>query len=258
VLVVFCMLLELLPNVEGKKKFPKCSVCKTITDDFKTGLDKTVKSNYGGGNTNWEEKALGSYAKSEIRLVEVMEFLCKGGDKECHHLLEEHEELVEKYWFEEFGKKDNLDIYKWLCIEQIKACCPENTYGPNCIPCTGGAQRPCSGNGNCDGNGTRKGKGTCSCYHGYKGDLCDDCSDDHFEESRNTTHVVCQKCDQSCKSGCYQAGPTGCEECNTGYELIDETCTDINECTSTTKQSDNLSVCEEGKECVNNEGSFTC
>ena len=30
---------------------------------FLQGLKKTAKANYGGGNTNWEEKSLGKYAK---------------------------------------------------------------------------------------------------------------------------------------------------------------------------------------------------
>ena len=42
------------------------------------------------------------------------------------------------------------------------------------------------------GAGTRDGKGTCSCHTGYRGDLCDACTDGHFEEVKNETHTVCK------------------------------------------------------------------
>ena len=42
----------------------------------------------------------------------------------------------------------------WLpitCLLFVLAvCCPENTYGPDCKECVGGAERPCTGNGNCE------------------------------------------------------------------------------------------------------------
>ena len=31
----------------------------------------------------------------------------------------------------------------------FSACCEEGKYGPVCLPCKGGAERPCRGNGNC-------------------------------------------------------------------------------------------------------------
>ena len=37
------------------------------------------KSNFGGGNTKWEEKKLGKWATSETRLLEVIENACGGG-----------------------------------------------------------------------------------------------------------------------------------------------------------------------------------
>ncbi|CAF0816837.1 unnamed protein product [Rotaria sordida] len=53
-----------------------CVTCKTISDKFVEGYRKTAKSNFGGGNTDWEEKKLKGYAKSETRLIEIMEDAC--------------------------------------------------------------------------------------------------------------------------------------------------------------------------------------
>ena len=41
------------------------------------------------------------------------------------------------------------------------------------------------------GEGTREGTGKCNCDHGYEGDLCDECKDGYFEESKNETHSKC-------------------------------------------------------------------
>ena len=40
------------------------------------GLERTSRGKYEGGDTHWEEKKLGSYANSEIRLTEIQEQLC--------------------------------------------------------------------------------------------------------------------------------------------------------------------------------------
>ena len=41
------------------------------------------------------------------------------------------------------------------------------------------------------GDGTREGTGKCDCDSGYHGDLCDECKDGYFEESKNDTHTKC-------------------------------------------------------------------
>ena len=41
------------------------------------------------------------------------------------------------------------------------------------------------------GDGTREGNGVCQCNDGYRGDLCDECKDGYFEESKNATHATC-------------------------------------------------------------------
>ncbi|XP_033744502.1 cysteine-rich with EGF-like domain protein 2-B isoform X2 [Pecten maximus] len=231
----------------------KCDVCTAIVNNFDKGLKKTAKSNFGGGNTKWEESRLGSFATSETRLVEVVEGLCEGEDKKCHTILEENEELIEKYWFKFYAKGLQEDLKMWLCISNMQVCCPENTYGPTCRECPGGKERPCTGNGACDGGGTRKGTGKCNCNAGYEGDLCDNCKDGYFEESKNDTHTICTACHKSCQSTCWEDGPKGCDECRTGYTQSEEQgCQDIDECSAET------SPCERGKYCSNSEGSYYC
>ncbi|RUS74765.1 hypothetical protein EGW08_017463, partial [Elysia chlorotica] len=197
--------------VNGKKTKEQCSTCKDISKNFYKGLESTSKSNFGGGNTKWEEKSLKSYATSEVRLVEVIERLCDGSSKEsqCHSLLEEHEEVVERFWFKEFAQKKDTDFYAYVCIDHLKVCCPNNTYGKDCTPCPGGVDRPCNGNGACDGEGTRTGTGKCRCSSGYQGDLCLNCKDGFYEESSNETHSLCKVCHISCKDLCSEGGPAG-------------------------------------------------
>ncbi|XP_071159496.1 cysteine-rich with EGF-like domain protein 2 isoform X1 [Mytilus edulis] len=230
----------------------KCSVCRGIIDNFDEGLKKTAKANFGGGNTRWEEKSLGSYATSETRLVEIVENLCSKDTKECHTMVEEYEDLVENFWFNQFQKKRDADFFQWLCIENVKVCCPKNTYGPSCSQCKGDKDRPCTSNGKCDGEGTREGTGKCNCDSGYQGDLCDECKDAFFEESKNDTHITCTACHMSCKSTCWEAGPKGCDECGKGWEQNEEEgCKDINEC-----ETD--ATCENGQYCSNTQGSYHC
>lgn len=40
---------------------------------------------------------------SEIRLVEIVEGLCDSSSFECNHMVEEHEELFETWWFKRCG-----------------------------------------------------------------------------------------------------------------------------------------------------------
>ncbi|XP_020606736.1 cysteine-rich with EGF-like domain protein 2-B [Orbicella faveolata] len=85
----------------AREKKAKCPTCTDIVDAFKKGKDKTEKANFGGGNTDWEERKLGSYANSETRLVEIMEGLCDESASECHAMVEEQEETLEEWWFDQ-------------------------------------------------------------------------------------------------------------------------------------------------------------
>ncbi|KAJ8301451.1 hypothetical protein KUTeg_020438 [Tegillarca granosa] len=231
----------------------KCDVCKDMVKRFNEGLETTKKSNFGGGNTNWESKTLGTYKTSETRLVEIIDnHLCQE-NKECHMMLEEHEELLEKYYFTIYAKHlSTQDMHEWFCIENVKACCPNNTYGPKCSPCTGGTERPCMGNGECDGAGTEQGSGRCTCDRPYNGETCESCQLGYYEAYRNTTHVICEKCHHRCRV-CSKEGPSGCIHCREGYtKSSDGECIDVDECTR--EKLD----CGHNTYCVNTEGSYDC
>ncbi|XP_042561693.1 cysteine-rich with EGF-like domain protein 2 isoform X2 [Clupea harengus] len=227
-----------------------CSTCRQITDNFNKGFDRTAKKNFGGGNTAWEERKLAKYEISEIRLVEIIEGLCDSSSFECNHMVEEHEDHFETWWFK--SKSKHPDLLKWFCIETIKVCCPNGTFGPDCNDCVGGSERPCHGNGVCNGEGTRGGDGKCSCNHGYKGEFCLDCIDGYFNEQRNDTFSLCTVCPTSCKT-C--TGPTNkdCDDCKEGWEEDDEeACIDVDEC------AEDSSTCKEDQFCLNTQGSFSC
>ncbi|KAL4656763.1 cysteine-rich with EGF-like domain protein 2 isoform X2 [Arapaima gigas] len=251
-----------------------CSTCRQITDNFNKGFERTAKKNFGGGNTAWEERKLSKYETSEIRLVEILESLCESSSFECNRMVEEHEEHFETWWFER--KSESPDLFKWFCIDTIKVCCPEGTFGPDCNACMGGSQRPCHSNGFCDGDGTRGGQGTCHCNHGYQGEFCLDCIPGYFSKERNDTYTLCTgksskqlqkalcgmckhaslllslECHSSCKT-CTGSRSKDCEECKEGWEMDEEgTCIDVDEC------SNGSPACTQDQYCLNTEGSYSC
>ncbi|XP_046384304.1 cysteine-rich with EGF-like domain protein 2 [Ischnura elegans] len=233
---------------------PPCQACKVLVESFKKGMKATERGKYEGGDSAWEEERLGSYLDSEIRLVEIQEKLCSGvgkGENQCHSLASTNEELIEKWWFEH--KKDNPDIYKWLCIEMLKVCCPIDHYGPECKPCPGYPNRVCNRSGSCKGSGTRKGDGKCHCSPGYAGDYCGECDSNYYEAYRDDDKLLCSACHVSCKGDCSKAGPKGCDSCKEGWIMDpDRGCVDINECLLARP------VCTQNEFCVNNDGSYSC
>eukprot|EP00071_Canis_lupus_P008535 XP_005625788.1 cysteine-rich with EGF-like domain protein 2 [Canis lupus familiaris] len=213
------------------------------------GMADTAKKNFGGGNTAWEEKTLSKYEFSEVRLLEITEGLCVSSDFECHSLLEEHEDHLEAWWLR--LKKEYPDLFEWFCVKTLKVCCSPGTYGPHCLACQGGSERPCSGNGRCSGDGSRQGNGSCQCHPGYQGPTCTDCMDGYFSSLRNETHSVCTACDESCKE-C--TGPTNrdCSQCAAGWVQEDAACVDVDECVADTPP------CSDQQYCENTNGSFVC
>uniref|UniRef100_A0A671EBX3 protein disulfide-isomerase n=1 Tax=Rhinolophus ferrumequinum TaxID=59479 RepID=A0A671EBX3_RHIFE len=242
------LMLLLLPGEAAKKSTP-CKRCRELVDKFNQGMVDTAKKNFGGGNTAWEEKSLSKYEFSEVRLLEIVESLCGPSDFECNQMLEEHEERLEAWWLR--LKKENPDLFEWFCVKTLKVCCFPGTYGPHCLECQGGSERPCSGNGHCSGDGSRQGDGSCQCHLGYRGALCTDCVDGYFSSLRNETHSVCTACDESCKA-C--TGPTNrdCSQCEVGWVEEDGACVDVDECAA------DVFPCSDQQYCENTSGSFQC
>lgn len=173
-------------------------------------MKNTERGKYEGGDAAWEEEKLGSYATSEIRLVEIQEKVCSDveeGRDQCYSFHEQYDHEIENWWFNYQSTEPSL--FKYFCINATKLCCPELHYGENCTPCAGYPDRVCNNNGKCKGSGTRKGNGKCHCDVGYDGDYCDSCADNYFQAYKDDTKLLCSKCHQSCESTCQSAGPTG-------------------------------------------------
>lgn len=175
-------------KAEKQQKFPPCKSCTIFVESFKKvrwcfflvfrfrffyifsssshnflfkGMEKTQRGKHGGGDAAWEEKKLGSYKTSELRLTEIQEMLCTDvtrGEQQCQTIAEEYESDIESWWK---TQDENSDFFKWFCIETMKVCCPVGHYGAECKPCEN-----CNSNGVCKGNGTRKGNGRCKCDEG--------------------------------------------------------------------------------------------
>eukprot|EP00794_Sanderia_malayensis_P005917 gene5917-6603_t len=227
----------------------KCEICKDMVDSFNKKMQETKNHNFGGGNTDWEESRLGTYAKSESRLLEILDTVCDKVSKEstCHAMIEEYESDIYEWWEKKTSEQPKLEDF--LCIERFKVCCPNNTFGPKCKDCPGGKDKLCSGHGTCSGSGTRSGSGKCECDAGYEGDLCDSCKEGYYDAGNST----CEKCHESCKDTCSNAGPENCDDCKDGWTMVEEEgCQDVNECEK------GSAVCEEGTYCANNIGSYQC
>ncbi|KAH8279615.1 hypothetical protein KR018_008346 [Drosophila ironensis] len=233
---------------------PPCRACGQLVGSFKLGMERT-KRGHGGGDTAWEEENLRAYKSSEVRLVEIQERLCSDSlvthKDHCHNLANEHESLMED-WFTH-RQEEHPDLHAWLCVEQLSVCCPPDTFGPNCEPCT-----DCHGNGKCKGAGTRKGNGKCLCDAGYAGESCRECGPQHYESFRDEKKLLCTPCHAACgEGGCTGAGPKSCRKCKEGWRMDSEAgCLDINECLEPQQQRG--SACKPQQFCVNNEGSFSC
>ncbi|CAG2176877.1 unnamed protein product, partial [Oppiella nova] len=250
---------------------------------IRQGVERTSRGKHEGGDSHWEESRLGSYANSEIRLTEIQELLCHelsaGKDQvlthtyipfhtplvlsyhisttihslivSCHHLAEEYEPQIENWWFSKRQASDSQSLYDYLCMGQMKACCPTGHYGPQCQPCPGYPDRVCNTRGYCEGNGSREGTGKCVCQPAYDGAHCNTCAKDHWLNGTTAEGlVVCEPCDKSCADRCRSGGPKGCLVCGTGYIWDgDYGCVDVDECADM-----GVNPCESNAFCINTEG----
>lgn len=245
-----------LPTKTAKQsaKLPPCKLCTTLAESFVRGMERTARGKHDGGDAAWEEQRLGSYKRSELRLVEIQEALCKDaqrGEDQCHELAETNEALLEEWWQERPDDDGEGDLHRWLCVERLAVCCAADTYGPECKACA-----DCSGNGKCKGAGTRKGNGKCACDTGYRGERCAECDQQYYESFRDETKLLCSVCHVACApdAGCTGAGPKACRVCREGWRMQPELggCVDVDECSAEKAR------CKGNQFCVNNEGSFTC
>uniref|UniRef100_A0A8C2XQ62 Cysteine-rich with EGF-like domains 2 n=1 Tax=Cyclopterus lumpus TaxID=8103 RepID=A0A8C2XQ62_CYCLU len=203
-----CVTLVLLLQVTGAKR------------DFKSGFDRTTKQNFGGGNTAWEERTLSKYETSEIRLMEILEGLCDSSSFECNHMLEEHEEHFETWWFK-----------RCVCdLMQKKSC-------------VGGSEWPCHGKWTLRWRrGLAEATESAGCDNGYDGDSCASTA------STVTLHEVEERDTFSLCTG--TSAPTPVR--GTSGRRASHAVTDVNECSA------DPSPCGEEQYCVNTDGSYSC
>lgn len=229
----------------------ECKSCKLFINSFEKGLERTARGKYEGGDAAWEEEKLKkSYKRSDMRLIDIQDGLCRENrehSSQCHSIAEKAEEFIEEWWSQDPDKPDNL--YTYICIEKMKVCCPEHHYGKDCLPCIGDHSNLCSGRGKCRGDGTRKGNGTCLCDKGYSGENCNSCDMGYFEAKQDTN--ICLPCHTACVD-CRGVSQRDCIACKPGFLFdADDGCTDINEC-------DDINTCKKNQFCLNSLGSYTC
>ncbi|XP_068628661.1 cysteine-rich with EGF-like domain protein 2 isoform X2 [Battus philenor] len=236
------------------KNLGDCQACKLFVESFKRGLDRTSRGKYEGGDAAWEEEKLKkSYKRSEMRLIDIQDGVCKEEKKhsvQCHHMAEKAEEFIEEWWAQDAD--ESADLFTYICIDKMRVCCPEHHYGKHCTPCRSDLNNICNGNGKCRGDGTRKGNGTCLCDPGYTGTNCESCDTGYYLSYKDDNKMLCSMCHRSCLGGCRQGTQKDCAACKPGYTFdSDEGCLDINEC-------DDLNKCTKDQFCVNSLGSYAC
>jgi hypothetical protein len=60
-LLLLVLVFLLSASLSHARSTERCSPCKTAARRFKEEMEKTRKGNFGGGNSEWESKALGEY-----------------------------------------------------------------------------------------------------------------------------------------------------------------------------------------------------
>jgi len=170
-----------------------------------------------------KKKKLKGYAKSEVRLIEIMENACSKTESQCNSFLEKYEDQIEE-WYQTSSPQSLDNFYQWLCIDTAKVCCPQGTFGKNCRRCQyGDNERVCSDNGNCDGDGTRSGNGRCVCHTQYTGTNCSNCKSGYIKSIDENNQVICTDIDE-CRSNVFLS-PCLLYKCNNtegGYECYGE------------------------------------
>ncbi|XP_057341793.1 cysteine-rich with EGF-like domain protein 2 [Microplitis mediator] len=237
------------------EKLPDCAACRVLVESFQKGIEKTKRGKFEGGDTAWEEDNQKSYARSEVRLTEIQENLCKDvvrGEIQCHDLAEELEATIEEWWFK--FQDQHPDLFGYICVDFTARCCPKDHWGKECTACPGYPDNVCNNNGKCRGAGTRKGNGTCLCDKGYAGDQCGECDKKSYQSYKDETKLLCSSCHDACADGCTGAGAGDCVgDCKKGWVINqDKGCVDVNECVKSEK------YCPGNQFCVNKDGGYSC
>ena len=196
---ILAILILLVPHSDTK---PQCEDCRVLVEDFHRGVAATMDGGFYGGDVDWEELKLKTYADSELRFIEILEKVCEKGNFGCLTILEENEETLEEWWR---GDKE-VALFESFCVDKVELCCSEGSYGPGCATCLKWQERVCSGHGKCGGSGTRGGDGQCQCHRGYQHTNCTVCSHGYYKMDFDDT-FSCVACDTKC-NGCYVTAVT--------------------------------------------------
>lgn len=200
-----------------------------------------------------QPRQMNAYGQVEdrIKFDEIKKAICKniGDDREreqCRNFYYTQKAVIE-LWRK---SQSRTSFFDFICIKELKYCCPRNSFGPRCNRCP-----DCGPNEHCHGEGTRAGNGTCICKDGHTGVKCDSCLPGYYIENHSShdNKTKCRSCHRSCLF-CRKEGPLGCEVCRSGFTWLPTYgCSDVDECI----QSKNK-ICGDNTFCVNTEGSYFC
>jgi len=113
------------------------------------------------------------------------------------------EQDIEDWYYSK--TRNPATMYKTLCEDGLKVCCPAGHYGKKCTPCKRTEDGDfCSGRGKCNGEGYREGTGKCDCAGGFMGENCTECGTKFYNASGS-----CRPCDEACDK-CIGPGPADC------------------------------------------------
>lgn len=233
------------PSSRDEELAQNCADCRLTSQSIEDLIRKPRQMNAYG---QLEER---------VDLEKIKKAVCKDivsdRDREnCRSFFYTNLETIEK-WKQH---SQRVSFFDFVCIKELKYCCPRNSFGPKCTKCS-----PCNTNELCHGDGTRFGNGTCVCTEGHTGPRCASCKrgyhavitkDSLTSDGADDRLVVCKPCHRSCQY-CRLDGSLGCEVCRSGFTWIPAYgCSDIDEC------AQNKKICGENTFCVNTEGSYFC
>lgn len=204
------------------------------------------------------------HPEERLELDKIKRLVCKEltGDSErerCRNFYFTQQASVRK-WREAAALAPRgklVSFHDFVCIRELKLCCPSQSFGPKCSRCP-----KCAANEQCEGEATRQGRGTCQCRPGHAGANCDSCQRGFYLDERplalagsstSGRAISCKACHRSCEY-CRGPGPRGCEVCRAGFSWQPSYgCLDVDECIQSGRK-----ICGPNTFCVNTEGSHFC